>query len=976
MAPMLLGLAATLLVVLGHSWGLDRRSELAALDLRLRNIDPAPVNPDIVHVDIDDRSLEELGRWPWPREQLAGLVDVLMQCGARAVVLDIILPEPQETRYVSALTETHSTDLSRVIGSARPVPVFDDAVLAETLRRHPAICLPMHVDFAPEALSEVETRIAAVLSARPAASAAEVAEQLGGSADELMGPYRRAQKLVFGQRMDALVAAEPNISFPSALRKILPDLPTDTRKMESEILGKAYLRCRSLASLERLGLPVSVAVGYPARFGKVVPPLVSFAEAIHRTGFVTFQPDVDGVMRRIPLLARSGDRIFPQLALAVAAQELSARHGGPPQITADASSVQVRCSDGTTRIIPVDRDGMMLIRWVSPGTDEGAQHMPAVVVGNVWLQHKAFQRNANVRRAQCLELAKTLGGDQTRGLWHDLLDLDSRIGTVHQERVAEETSRQRALLFDPALAQPPRTDLAATEAELEAQLDRKCSEALEELDFMVQNLPALPAKGPQRAASQEDPQAREVRRALQLLRRIGAAGEELRHGLDNLRAEVRKHVEGKICLLGSTATGAADFVTTPVNLGGTHQEVRTPGVVVHANILNTILTGRFIRRCPIYVDFLAIALAGLVVTLLTGFLPVLKAGPLTVLAGLIYAGLNTLVVFGAWSYWLAMVAPLAGMLLSFLVVTAYRQLTEERAKRHIKAMFAHALSPALVDRLLADPSVARLGGERRVLTCFFSDLVGFTPLSQKLGEQQTVSLLNRYFDRMTEIVQNRCGGYLNKFLGDGIFVFFGAPVFQDDHPARAMRAALECQQETASLNAAIQQEYAGLIELSCRVGVATGEVMVGNCGSTQRMDYTAIGDTVNLASRLEGANKFFGTRILVADETWRRRDGDPFVARPLGRIYVVGRSDAEAVWNIQGAAQTTSQAVRQACADFAEAIELYQKRRFAEARLRFEAMLPVWPDDKATPFYADLCRQLQAAPPGDDWDDAIRLAEK
>ena len=156
-----------------------------------------------------------------------------------------------------------------------------------------------------------------------------------------------------------------------------------------------------------------------------------------------------------------------------------------------------------------------------------------------------------------------------------------------------------------------------------------------------------------------------------------------------------------------------------------------------------------------------------------------------------YAAFNASVVFGVMNCWLAVWHPLMAMVAGFAMVTAYRQLTEERAKRRIRALFAHAMSPALVDRLLEDPSVARLGGERRVVTCFFSDMAGFTSLSERLGEQGTVSLLNRYFDRMTDVIQNRNGGYLNKFLGDGLFVFFGAPVFQDDHPARAIRAAID-----------------------------------------------------------------------------------------------------------------------------------------------------------------------------------------
>ena len=338
---------------------------------------------------------------------------------------------------------------------------------------------------------------------------------------------------------------------------------------------------------------------------------------------------------------------------------------------------------------------------------------------------------------------------------------------------------------------------------------------------------------------------------------------------------------------------------------------------------------------------------------------------------------NALVVFAQWNVWLAVVAPVGAMLASFMAVSVYRQLTEERAKRHIRAMFAHAMSPALVDRLIEDPSVAKLGGERRVLSVYFSDLAGFTPISERLGEQQTVRLLNHYFDHMTEVIQNRSGGYLNKFLGDGIFVFFGAPVFQDDHARRAIQAAVESQQEVERLNSELAEEYAGDgVRLACRIGIATGEVMVGNCGSTDRLDYTAIGDTVNLASRLEGANKAFGTRIMVAESTWRDGGSDDLLARPLGKILVVGKQEPVSVWSLHGwRAEADDEALRDT-EDFARGVEEFQRGHFEKAKGIFESILKRTPDDKAVSLYVETCRAYLASPPPDDWNGAIKLTEK
>jgi adenylate cyclase len=307
------------------------------------------------------------------------------------------------------------------------------------------------------------------------------------------------------------------------------------------------------------------------------------------------------------------------------------------------------------------------------------------------------------------------------------------------------------------------------------------------------------------------------------------------------------------------------------------------------------------------------------------------------------------------------------MLGSFLVVTAYRQLTEERAKRHIKRLFAHAISPALVDRLLEDPSLAELGGQKRELSCMFTDLGGFTSLSESLGPQETVRLLNRYFDRAAEVIQDRCGGYLNKFLGDGIFAFFGAPVFQTDHARRAIEAAVQCQGEIVELNKALAAEGGPDIQLSLRVGITTGEAMVGNCGSTQRMDYTAIGDCVNLASRLEQANKFFGTGILVDEHSWGAAGLADVPARLLGKVLVAGLAEPVNVWEVLAPADGEPGELPKALDDFTQAVELLASRNFEAAAETFERLRELLPDDKPTQLYLEVCRQYVAQPPDESW---------
>jgi adenylate cyclase len=274
-------------------------------------------------------------------------------------------------------------------------------------------------------------------------------------------------------------------------------------------------------------------------------------------------------------------------------------------------------------------------------------------------------------------------------------------------------------------------------------------------------------------------------------------------------------------------------------------------------------------------------------------------------------------------------------------------------------MFAHALSPTLVDQLLDDPQLARLGGQQRDITCLFSDLAGFTPLSGQLGPERTVQLLNRYFDCVTEVVQQGRGGYLNKFLGDGVFAMFGAPVAQADHPARAVLAAVDYQQRVVELNAELAETFGSAGALHVRIGLAGDVAMVGNCGSTNRMDYTAIGECVNLAARLEAANKFFGTGIL-ADAPLLEHPScvelrPQLVTRPLGRAAIKGIDRAVELVEVLGRGDQPALAVSpEVCESFAAGIEAIRAGRLDQAKEWFRAVAAICPDDRPTAIYLDL----------------------
>ncbi|MFL5355913.1 adenylate/guanylate cyclase domain-containing protein [Archangium sp.] len=288
-----------------------------------------------------------------------------------------------------------------------------------------------------------------------------------------------------------------------------------------------------------------------------------------------------------------------------------------------------------------------------------------------------------------------------------------------------------------------------------------------------------------------------------------------------------------------------------------------------------------------------------------------------------------------------------------------------RQRDQIQGLFKRYLAPQVVDELIRNPEKAAPGGERRELTVLFIDLVGFTSLSEEMSPEALVDLLNGYFERATEVLV-RHGATLDKFIGDAIMCFWNAPLPQQDHAARACLTALGLLHVVDVLAPELQAR--GMPRLDCRIGINTGAGVVGNIGSRVAQDYTVIGDSVNLASRLEGAAKVYGTRTLVSEDTVREA-GDAVLARELDWLRVKGRQLPVRVYELVdvGGAPPPAHLAR-----FAEGLALYRARRFTEAREAFLAS----PGDAPSRVFAARCEALSARPPPEDWDGVFSLDTK
>ncbi|MBM4273289.1 MAG: adenylate/guanylate cyclase domain-containing protein [Deltaproteobacteria bacterium] len=417
---------------------------------------------------------------------------------------------------------------------------------------------------------------------------------------------------------------------------------------------------------------------------------------------------------------------------------------------------------------------------------------------------------------------------------------------------------------------------------------------------------------------------------------------------------------GKWVLVGLTAPGLLDLKASPV--GAVY-----PGVEVHATLLDNLLQGDFLRQAPAAALWAWAAVLAAAAVLGVLFFPHLgfTLAALAVLVGL-HLGLSILAFRLSW--WADPVLPGAALALSFGLAAAYSYATEGRQKRFIRGMFGQYMSETVINHLLQHPEKLKLGGERRRVTLFFSDLAGFTTLSERLPPETVVGLLNDYLSRMTEIILQE-EGTVDKFEGDAIMAFWGAPLDQEDQAVRACQAALS---QTAALRE-LNREFAhqGLPELKLRIGIHTGEAIVGNLGSQKRFDYTVIGDTVNLASRLEGLNKFYATAIM-ASEVAVADCGGEIEFRELDLVAVKGREAPVRVFEVlapKGKLTPAQAAVRE---DFIPGLELYRRGRFEAAAARFTHALSHFPEDGPAQVFLNRCREFQAAPPPPDWDTVFR----
>ncbi len=823
------------------------RLESLLYDLEFRERGPRRPPDDVVIAAVDEKAIDTLGRFPWPRGDVAKLIDRLTLLGAKSIVFDVAFTDQvfQSQDAVARQLTARFDDLSLAGKSSAGLlnqlslaraDAAEAASAARELSGHSAAVRDVRARVGPLAgtLSNVVDALAKLKAAQShfGASLAQVQARQSPD-DQLAQAIRKSGRVVLGSFLlrDSELRTISPAEQAAALEEVSAmRLPPPTRGTDA--LGPDDVLDGTTEKATSAPLRVPAYAGVKAPLAKLVAPTPEGPPT--SVAFFNVEPDADGVVRRDPLVFLVGDQpdwedrtMLPGLDLGAALSFYDA-------------------SPDYTRLWSASEDGRQLeeVAFV-PGSAGWKNRAPKV---------KEFRR-----------IPVDSGGQL-------LVDYYGPKGTM------------------------PRVSLA---------------------DVWNGTLP-------------------------------------------------RARVAGKVVIFGVTAVGTHDQRVTPF-------DQFAPGVDIHATAIANVLHGDYLRRpwWALFVEALVLLGIALVVGRLLAKVSVVQGVPV-VLATAVGYHLLELGLF-ARGFVLFSFLPVAEVVGIYALQTLYRYNTEEKEKRQIRQAFQLYLTKSVMEEMLKDPAKLKLGGDKRVLTVLFSDIRGFTSISERLPPEQLAKLINEYLTPMTNLVFEH-GGTLDKYIGDAVMAIYGAPVEQADHALRCCQTAVAMVRELAKLQERWRMEGRDWPLIEIGIGINSGPMVVGNMGADQRFDYTVLGDNVNLASRLEGTNKEYQSRIIINESTRALCDGR-LAVRELGAVRVKGKREPVRIFELLDD-QPAQGELLEVITRFNQGVRAFRDQSWQEARSHFQSVLARWPDDGPSHAYLAFCAASERNPPGEGWDGVYTMTHK
>lgn len=660
------------------------------------------------------------------------------------------------------------------------------------------------------------------------------------------------------------------------------------------------------------------------------------------SGFVATVLDRDGATRVTDLLYNKGGFYYPQLSFRYYLDSV-----GNPDIEIYKNKMILRnvIREGIEPhdvTIPITKNGEMVINWA------GLEYKKTFTRERFYLLYEYDEILKNINQV----LTKVLNNPDTN-------DYASRLGyqdVLEFYSDAEQIKRE---------GDPNKFDnyIELREAFIEnAGLLLNGSEDYPSLDIIYSGLV-------EEYLSSQDLSEEEKQPYYDVSNSITQIFEDGRVTYDNLilkRDKLVPEIKDSIVTLGYTATSTFDFGSNPFekdyfNMG------------IYSTIANNLYSEEFIKILP---DWISILLALLSAFIASTIIKKREAKNAIIMgSGLFFLILAIfLLLFRFTGIYIKLLIPSLSFIIVFIQKVSSKLLSTSKDKTFIKNAFGQYLSEDVIKDIIDDPSKLKLGGEVKEITAFFTDVKGFSTISEKLSPDELVTLLNEYLTAMSDIALDH-KGTIDKYEGDAIIGFFGAPAPLPDHATKAVIAAIRMKEMEALLNIQFKEKGMTPSPVNTRIGINSGPCVVGNMGTPKKMDYTMMGSDVNIAARLEGVNKQYGTWILASERTMEKAD-DIFLARRLDRVRVVGINNPIRLYNPIAIMSEASDKQKQMVETFENALNLFELREWKKAKSEFKAVLTIAPEDKPAVRYIQLCEKFLEKQPESNWDGVFNLTSK
>ncbi len=900
--------------------GPGKTTEFGLYDTLLGIKPAATERTDILLVNIDDLAIEEIGAWPWSRDILADTLIRLREVGGKRAVFDIEYLSPGQTGVNRSYVKTDfPAEYEGVHGEIlQYLKDFSDAIAAKSI--------PV------TAVSEVGTEMSAYIDQR-----------MNELSLSITGNIFRDNDLYFANALRYFGHAYLTINS-------LPINTNDDTKPAVEY-ARAHLMHTNVEDTDGLIIRDNAQFrreeSQQKGISPAILPLISRAAG---AGFPNVIIDNDGVRRRIELLSEYEGAYIGQLVFSpiidILQPEKMVRKGQRLLLVQALDPADLEKGIRKDISIPLDEKGRFLVNWLKKNFADSEKP-----------ENSSFRHISIYAFKRCDEMEEKLV-DNLKSI--TALSIQNSEGYLSYHEAASWllSGYQELQVWKAGLLDGTRTDFDQYLDSRKDFFDNYAQFLDGGFDTEIYNTFARFQE--MTGDTKYEKMTESIRGNFDIYR------SDYKAYLDQFNTLAEK-CAGSFCILGNTGTATTDLGKNPF-----HKAYANVGT--HANIYNTIMSEQFITPLPRWTSWALAFVLCLLCAVAFRRIPSLKARIAYGVFSSIFTFAFITALFAFFRIYVEMFVPLLSVVLTFILVSILKFIFSEQEKSFLRKAFTMYLSSDVVNEIVADPSKLKLGGQEKKITALFTDIKSFSTLSEQVSPEHLVHILNKYLTVMSDLVLEQ-KGTIDKYIGDAIVSFFGAPLDLADHASRACFAAVRMKQAEEKLNRELIASGEIPMPILTRIGINTGAMVVGNMGTDNKMNYTIMGNDVNLAARLEGVNKQYGTWILVSESTWNET-GALFLGRRLDRVRVVGIDTPVQLYNILAVRSEASGRMVQLVDRFNEAMDAYREKRFKDALILFSKCTETDPDDQASVIFRDRVRGMLKTGIPADWSDVVNMTNK